>query len=229
MSARIKFAPFTTKSGSLKRAQLTELKRMKSIAIASLMGASAVINLTVGNPVVSQAHVAERTAPTPAEVHKVVSASLEQMVPFASKDNKVKLKYPKNWEEMEPTGSPIFWKIRALGGLASARIATEQIPTGTSLESYANATKAAVQEQMTKQQMPVTVVEDQVIKIAGQPAMQTDYTYELAGTKETVEVLQVVFVQGQNGYVFNFTAQHEMFDDFMPVVSAILNSIEVEH
>jgi hypothetical protein len=200
---------------------------MESLAIALLMGTGALLNLTVGSPVVTQAHAESRVPPTTQQVESSVKQSLEQMTAYTNKDKAITLAYPKNWDEIEPKDGPILWKARAFNGLVSTRLGSDDLPDKTTLDTYVTATNAAVKEAMAQQKMPITVLEESRTEVASAPAAKITYTYKLAGVPATVKVLQILIVKGARGYVFNYTAQNELYDDFLPVIESMIKSIRL--
>lgn len=166
--------------------------------------------------------------PTKEEVKKEVEKSLKETASVSNEKKGFKLKYPKNWEEAEPTDGPLACKFKTLNGLVSARLAIEALPNGMTLETYSKLTSDQVKAGMAAQHMPITLVEEGKSELSSQPAIRSVYTYPLEGTPLTAKVLQILTIKNGNGFVFNYTAADaNLYDQFMSVMNEVVKSIEL--
>jgi len=166
--------------------------------------------------------------PTKKEVKEAAQLSLQDMAVFTSAQQSFSIKYPKNWGKLEPRDSPIVCKFIIMGGLASYRVAAENLPAGTTLADYFKVTTEQVKAAMAAQKMPITVVSESDTKLAGQPAKKSVYTFTFEDSSRTPKIEQYLVVKGDKGYVFNYTADSELFDDFHAVIERVLDSMEFQ-
>ncbi len=166
--------------------------------------------------------------PTKKEVKEAAQLSLQAMSLYNSPQHKFSIKYPKNWGKLEPRDSPIVCKFIIMGGLASYRVAVENLPEGTTLVDYFKVTTEQVKAAMAAQKMPITVVSESDSKLAGVPAKKSVYTFTFEDSPRTPKIEQFLVVKGDKGYVFNYTADSEIFDDFHIVIDRVLDSMELE-
>lgn len=164
-------------------------------------------------------------APSPYQIQVALKNSLGQFTPYESAKG-FRIKYPASWEPAAPNQGIIAVKFRTLKGLVSARMAVEDLPAGTTLETYAKATNVGVKTYMSQQGMPPTFLGEGDTTLAGNPARQTSYSYNLKGTTLSVKVLQIMTVRNGKGYCFNYTAASNVYDTFFRVVVEIVKSIE---
>jgi hypothetical protein len=170
------------------------------------------------------AHAAQ---PTKDEIKSEVQKSLEQMIPLNMPSKGFKLKYPKNWEESEPTEGLIACRFKALNGMVSARVAIETLPTTITLDEYSKATAEQIKKMMGDQHMPITVLSDSKTELGAVPASKSVYTYPVEGTPLTAKVLQILAIKNGKGYVFNYTAADaSIYDDFLEVITEVVKSVE---
>ena len=166
--------------------------------------------------------------PTTKEVKEAAQLSLQDMAVFTSAHQSFSIRYPKNWGKLEPRDSPIVCKFIIMGGLASYRVAAENLPAGTTLADYFKVTTEQVKAAMAAQRMPITVVSESDSKLAGQPAKKSVYTFTFEDSSRTPKIEQYLVVKGDKGYVFNYTADSELFDDFHAVIEKVLESMEFQ-
>ncbi|MDP3509994.1 MAG: hypothetical protein Q8T09_18635 [Candidatus Melainabacteria bacterium] len=166
--------------------------------------------------------------PTKAQVDEAAKLSLKEMAVYKSPQHKFTIKYPQNWDKLEPKDSPIVCKFLIMGGLASYRVAVESLPAGTTLADYFKVTNEQVKQAMAAQKMPITVVSESDSKLAGQPAKKSVYTFTFEDSPRTPKGEQYLVVKGDKGYVFNYTADSEVFDSFHTVIDRALDSMEFE-
>lgn len=166
--------------------------------------------------------------PTKKEVKEAAQLSLKEMLRYSSPQHKFSIKYPQNWGKLEPRDSPIVCKFIIMGGLASYRVAVESLPAGTTLADYFKVTTEQVKAAMAAQKMPITVVSESDSKLAGVPAKKSIYTFTFEDSPRTPKIEQYLVVKGDKGYVFNYTADSEIFDDFHIVIDRVLDSMELE-
>jgi hypothetical protein len=166
--------------------------------------------------------------PTKKEVIEAAQLSLKDMSLYSSPQQKFSVKYPKNWGKLEPRDSPIVCKFIIMGGLASYRVAVESLPEGTTLADYFKVTTEQVKAAMAAQRMPITVVSESDSKLAGVPAKKSVYTFTFEDSPRTPKIEQYLVVKGDKGYVFNYTADSEIFDDFHIVIDQVLDSMEFQ-
>ncbi|MBP9089978.1 hypothetical protein KBI23_03055 [bacterium] len=166
--------------------------------------------------------------PTKKEVKEAAQLSLKEMLRYSSPQHKFSIKYPQNWGKLEPRDSPIVCKFLIMGGLASYRVAVESLPAGTTLAEYFKVTTEQVKAAMAAQKMPITVVSESDSKLAGVPAKKSIYTFTFEDSPRTPKIEQYLVVKGDRGYVFNYTADSEIFDDFHGVIESVLDSMELE-
>ena len=166
--------------------------------------------------------------PSKEETKKEVAASLSQMTLVKFPDKHFDFKYPKNWQEEEPKDGPMLCTFRDYKGLVSARFAVEDLPPTETLASYGKVTDDQIKQTMAAQKILVTTVDSKTITVSGVPAQQTIYTYNLPDTNVAVKVLQVLTINKNRGYVFNYTAVSNMYDDFLGVIEAVIKSIELQ-
>ena len=166
--------------------------------------------------------------PTKKEVKESALLSLQDMAVFTSAQHRFSIKYPKSWGKLEPRDSPIVCKFIIMGGLASYRVAVDDLPVGTTLADYFKVTTEQVKVAMAAQKMPITVVSESDSKLAGQPARKSFYTVTYEDSSRTPKIEQYLVVKGNKGYVFNYTADIELFDDFHVVIERVLDSMEFQ-
>lgn len=166
--------------------------------------------------------------PTKQQVDEAAKLSLREMAVYKSPLHKFSVKYPQNWDKLEPKDSPIVCKFLVMGGLASYRVAVESLPAGTTLADYVKVTNEQVKQAMAAQKMPITVVSESDSKLAGEPAKKSVYTFSFEDSPRTPRGEQYLVVKGDKGYVFNYTADSEVFDSFHTVIDRALDSMEFE-
>lgn len=196
---------------------------VKKLKFVGLFGAAQLV-LLLG--FWAPAHAGE--FPTKKEVKEAAQLSLQDMAVFTSAHQSFSIKYPKNWGKLEPRDSPIVCKFIIMGGLASYRVAAENLPAGTTLADYFKVTTEQVKAAMAAQRMPITVVSESDSKLAGQPAKKSVYTFTFEDSSRTPKIEQYLVVKGDKGYVFNYTADSELFDDFHAVIEKVLESMEFQ-
>ena len=75
--------------------------------------------------------------PSQKEVQEIAQQSLQELVQFSNPERGINIKYPKNWEKIEPKDTLIVCKFLTLNGLASYRVAVDQLPASITLADYA--------------------------------------------------------------------------------------------
>ncbi len=163
--------------------------------------------------------------PSKAQVEAALKNSMGQFTPYESAKG-FRIKYPASWEPAAPNTGLVVVKFRTLKGLVSARMAVEDLPAGTTLQTYAQATNIGVKTFMAQQGMPATFLGEGNTTLAGIPASQTSYTYNLKKTTLAVKVLQIMAVRNGRGYCFNYTAASDLYDPFFRVFVEMVKSIE---
>ena len=146
---------------------------------------------------------------------------------FNSPEKGFKLKYPSDWAEEEFQQGPLVCKFKTLNGLVSARMAVEQLPPGMTLDQYSTATNQQVKAFMESEKMPVTIVEESRTVFNTVPACKIVYTFPLADKPATTKAMQILAVKNGRGYVFNYTAISDKYDEFLTVINTVVNSIEL--
>ena len=145
---------------------------------------------------------------------------------FKSTAHNFSISYPDSWTKLEPKDGPIVCKFVILNGLASYRVAVETLPAPMSLADYAKATDEQIKIAMAAAHMPVTVVSESDSKLAGVDAKKSVYTFTFEDSTHIPKTEQYLAIKGNKGYVFNYTADSEIFDDFREVIDTVLKSME---
>ena len=202
------------------------LRKLLMAALCGVCQIGLLLACTLGLLPVGPAFAGE--FPTKSEVKEAAQLSLNEMSVYSSPQQKFSIKYPKNWGKLEPRDTPIVCKFIIMGGLASYRVAVESLPAGTTLADYFKVTTEQVKAAMAAQKMPITVVSESDSKLAGEAAIKSVYTFTFEDSPRTPKIEQYLVVKGDRGYVFNYTADSEIFDDFHVVIEAVLDSMEIE-
>lgn len=95
------------------------------------------------------------------------------------------------------------------------------------LEQYCQATQQQVEATMNANSMPVTVLEVSDGKLANATTRNYSYSYPLPGTDTRARALQVLAVKGKHGYVFNYTAEEKLYNDFLGLMTKIIGTMEL--
>ncbi|CAN5373309.1 hypothetical protein BH11CYA1_BH11CYA1_50540 [soil metagenome] len=164
--------------------------------------------------------------PSRDEIKSVAKLSLKNIQVFSSPAHNFSINFPDNWTKVEPKDSPIVCKFLVLNGLASYRVAVETVPAGTTLSDYFKATTEQVKVAMAAARMPVTIASETDSKLAGVAAKKSIYTFTFEDSAHIPKTEQYLAINGNKGYVFNYTADSEVFDDFREVIDTVLNSME---
>ena len=118
-------------------------------------------------------------------------------------------------------------RFKIFNGLVSGRVAVDDLPEEMSLEQYCQATQQQVEATMSANGMPVKVIEVTDGKFANATTRNYSYSYPISGTDARARALQILAVKGKHGYVFNYTAEEKLYDDFLGVMTKIVGTIEL--
>jgi hypothetical protein len=164
--------------------------------------------------------------PTKEQIQADVDRSMSAFLAYDSPKG-FRIKYPKSWEPAAPQQGLIACKFRSLKGLVSVRVAVEDLPPGTNMETYSKATLIGVNKFMSSKNMPISILAESGTNLGAAPAFQTLYSYKVTGTQLTAKVLQITAVKNGKGYCFNYTAgDATLYDDYIKVVAEMAKSIE---
>ncbi|HEY9678784.1 MAG TPA: hypothetical protein V6C76_12295 [Drouetiella sp.] len=165
--------------------------------------------------------------PSSKAIEENVQQSLKEFSESKNTDRGITLKYPKSWDKASvPAGSPLVCKFLTFSGLASFRIAVDQLPADVSLDEYVKVSESQIAKVMVANSMPMKRVTSEEATVGGSPATKAIYTMTVEGTPDKAKVLQYFIVVKNRGYVFNFTADSTMYDAYMPVMDQVVQSIQ---
>jgi hypothetical protein len=181
-----------------------------SIGLALLLGCAAA-------PKAKQAPRAEQNVARPAE-----AASAATKV-FESPDGDFQLQYPASWE-LEPSTPDLKFHARALFGLVSANVTTEQLRPGTTLDAFVDNDLAQVTNTMELK----APVERTTITVGGTPAVRLGVVARMPPSMNVAvdvhfDVLAAV-VNGK-GYALTCTTGNSAVAIMKPVFDRIIASM----
>lgn len=165
--------------------------------------------------------------PTKQAAVDFAKASLKDMTTVGNASAGVKIDFPKNWEIIEKLDLPLVVKCRALNGLVSARVGIDKLPPGTHLGSYSKATNDTLKSGMAANNTPITILKESHRTLPSGPAIETIYSYKLPDAPVEVKVMQVLTLKNGRGYVFNYTAHVDYYDEFLSVAQAMVESLKL--
>jgi len=165
--------------------------------------------------------------PGPEKIKETVEDAINNTREFVDEKKGFKINYPASWQFDRIENGPLSMRFKAFNGLVSARVAVDDLPGELTLEQYCQATQQQVEATMNANSMPVTVLEVSDGKLANATTRNYSYSYPLPGTDTRARALQVLAVKGKHGYVFNYTAEEKLYNDFLGLMTKIIGTMEL--
>ncbi|MGD9682200.1 MAG: PsbP-related protein [Candidatus Obscuribacterales bacterium] len=165
--------------------------------------------------------------PDAEKIKETVEDAMSNTKEFVDEEKGFKIAYPASWQFDRIEKGPLSMRFKIFNGLVSGRVAVDDLPGEISLEQYCQATQQQVEATMNAANMPVKVIEVSDGKLANAATRNYAYSYPLAGTNTRAKALQVLAVKGKHGYVFNYTADEKLYDDFLGVMTKIIGTMEL--
>jgi len=198
------------------------LARTSRKTLFLVLGSAFQLLLLAANPAIA------REIPNKSELKENVEVALKGMERYSNAQHGFSIDYPKTWEKIEPKDSLIICKFITLDGLASYRVVVEKLPSPITLAEYYKLTSDQIKTALPAQHMAVNFVSEGDSKLGGVPAKKTIYTLAFEDTPRTAKIEQYLAIKGDKGFVFNYTAEEPIFDDFRKVIDKALDSMEFQ-
>lgn len=169
----------------------------------------------------------EGVYPGPEKIKETVEDATTNTREFVDEKKGFKISYPASWQFERIENGPLSMRFKTLNGLVSARVAVDDLPGELTLDEYCQATQQQVEATMKANSMPVTVLEVSDGKLSNATTRNYTYSYPLPGSATRARALQVLAVKGKHGYVFNYTAEEKLYNEFLGLMTKIIGTMEL--
>lgn len=132
----------------------------------------------------------------------------------------IAFKYPSNWEVLA-TSDPHVFGTKSPIGMATIFVGKDQLAAGSTTDSYT----AALIDELKKANPKTTIISREPFDIKGGKANRILLT-QVAG-KSTVRQTMVTSAGKERAYAVICTAPDEVYPDFVPLFTAVSNSVEL--
>ncbi len=157
-----------------------------------------------------------------------MASSDSSVLPYLNLALSLRVDYPSDWQVREQTtaqaSAVAFISPQETPGDAFAEnvvLVVEPIPEGVSAEEYAKGSL----NQMNDGTIQV-VGTPQPLTVSGQPGYRVMYNTLLPGQVPLAgKALLVLFVQGEHGYSFTYTAEASHYDNFLGRVEKMISTL----
>jgi len=160
------------------------------------------------------------------QAQELAQTALKELVEYKNPEHGFSIKYPQSWQKEEPKNTGVICKFKTLNGLVSYRLAMDQLPAPMALDAYTKVSIEGIKVAMVAAKMPLKTVEQKSGVFGGVPATEIIYTLKMEGSERTAKARFILATYKSRGYVFYYTADSQLFDTFMPVIRAVVESMK---
>jgi len=138
----------------------------------------------------------------------------------------ISVKYPRGWEVDPSVQSPRVLHVKTLGGKVNASVTVQDVPDGTTLEEYKDATISDIA--VDAKALNPTKLSEESTHLGDMQAWKFIYSISVPNAQPNVSAKQTLFisVKGNRGYLLCCTAFDELPSKFDSVFRAMADSVK---